>query len=121
MKTLVIAILLIATQALATPYVNTKINADGALGPTPNPSLTVLISDDYSHTVAMDSNLWYELIYQGSGTCYVRLMGTTTKASWVKELVINNYHSYLINNGTKYINYSGCKGTATANSLIHFQ
>lgn len=91
-------------------------------GASPDPLLTVLIGDDYSHTAPLTGRIWYELAYNGSGTCYVRLMNTTTKASYPKEAVSNgSTHSYVVHPNTAYLNYSGCNSGASSNSILHLQ
>jgi hypothetical protein len=122
MKTIVaILVLLVAVTVAAAPYSHNNLSVDGALGAAPDPLQTVLISDNYSHTVNVKGNLWYELIYNGSSTCYVRLMNTVTKANYVLEPVkAGANHSYLINTNTNFLNYSGCQGgTPPLNSILH--
>lgn len=117
-----LAFLFICTMAAAAPYIHNNISADGALGAAPDPIQTVLIADNYSHTVTVTNQIWYDLAYNGSGTCIIRLMNTTTKASWPAEQVQSGgpVHSYMIHGNTKFINYSGCNGgTAPANSILH--
>ena len=112
-------LLLVATAAQAVPYANPKLYADGTLGPAPDPLQTVML-DNYSHTVSLANSLWFELIYQGSATCYVRIMNTPTKASWAAEPVAAGASkAYIVNGNAKWLNYSGCYGTSTANSVLH--
>ncbi len=124
MKTFIITALLMTLCAVAfagVPYINQNVHADGALGSSPDPFQTVLISDNYSHTVTLTNQIWYDLSFRGSGTCIIRLMGTTTKATWPAEPVANgSASSYLFNSKVKFFNYSGCNsGTAPQNSILH--
>ena len=82
-----------------------------------NPLLTQLIADNISHTIPLSSvgtsqnpPLFFSLRFNGSGTgCIVRLMTTTTKASWVAyPVAASSAFSQGINPNTLYINYSGC-------------
>ncbi len=59
---------------------------------TPHPSLTQLVTDNYSHTLTLASVqvsslqpiLYLSFYFNGSGTgCIVRPMNSATKASWV--------------------------------------
>ena len=113
----------VASVASAAPYLHTKINTDGVLqGAAPDPLQTIKIADDYSHTYSVTGNIWYDLVYQGSGTCIIRLMNTNAKESYTAETVTQGQpHTYLIHGNTNFINYSGCKGSSPANSVIHFQ
>jgi hypothetical protein len=96
--------------------------ADGALGASPDPLQTVLIADNFSHTAAITNQIWYDLVYQGTAICYYRLMATNVKASYVQEAIPSGTtNSYLFSGNVKFINYSGCYGTATANSVLHLQ
>ena len=132
MKTLslIVALLLTASMALATggklAHTNPQQITGGEpiQGAAPDPTLTILISDAYSHNVTLTDRLWYDLVFNGTGTCYVRLMGNTTKASWTQEPVTTGTsHSYVVNPGRAvYLNYSGCTpAAAPANSIIHLQ
>jgi hypothetical protein len=123
MKTFIVSlILLAAVTAYAVPYINQGVYADGALGASPDPLQTILITDSYSHTKTVTNQIWYDLVFQGSGTCYIRLMNTNVKASYVQEsLVAGMVHSYLLSGSVKYINYSSCAGTASATSVLHLQ
>jgi hypothetical protein len=121
-KLIIISLVLIATMAQAAPYLHTNINTDGVLqGAAPDPNQTTVVPDNNSHTYSVKANIWYDLIYQGAGTCIVRLMNTVTKASWVAETVAaGGTHTYLIHGNTNYLNYSGCLGSGK-NSVLHFQ
>lgn len=125
MKTFIITALMMTLCAVAfagTPYVNPNLHTDGTLGPTPDPFQTILVSDNLSHTITLTNQVWYDLAYRGSGTgCIIRLMGTTTKATWPAEPVANgSVSSYMFNSKVKFFNYSGCNsGTAPQNSILH--
>jgi len=125
MKKLILSFLLLcSTTAIveAAPYVHQTLFVDGMVqNLAPDPLQTVLITDNFSHTVNVSTKLWYDLIYRGSGTCLIRLMNTATKASWAPEVIpANGTHSYTINSNTNYINYSGCNGgTSPTNSILH--
>lgn len=126
MKTIlcvVMALVVFATSAMAgVPYLNPKVWAEGALGASPDPTQTITITDNYSHTITVTNQIWYDLWYNGSAGCIVRLMNTSTKASWAAETVpAAGSISYLIHANTKFINYSGCYGSSTVNSILHLQ
>jgi hypothetical protein len=123
MKILVVmALMCLAIQAYAVPYINPKVYADGALGASPDPLQTVLIADNFSHTATISNQIWYDIVYQGAATCYYRLMATNVKATYVQEAIpAGTTNSYLFSGNVKFINYSGCYGTATANSVLHLQ
>jgi hypothetical protein len=123
MKTFIISlILLVAVSAYATPYINQSVWADGALGASPDPLQTILITDNYSHVKAITNQIWYDLVYQNTGTCYIRLMNTNVKGSYVQESISSgNTSSYVLHGNVKYINYSGCAGTSSLTSVLHLQ
>ena len=122
MKLFIIAILLVASNALAVPYLHPGVYADGVTSASPNPFYTTLIADNYSHTITVGfppgganvpTFIWYDLVNPttGGASCKIRLMNTATKANWVAEPVPAGYtHSYTINVNTNFINYSGCSG-----------
>ena len=113
MKTLIAITLVmaLACPAFAVPYIHNGIYADGALAAAPNPSLTVAILNNNSQTVNVKSNIWYDLVNASATGCIIRLMNTTTITNWVSETIPSgNTHSYMINQNTNYINYSGCNG-----------
>ena len=114
-------VVLFAGTAYATPYIHNHVNADGALAASPDPAQTVLISDNASHIFTVTNQIWYDLFYNGTGGCIVRLMKTNAKASYPAEPVsTGTKHSYIIHGNTNFINYSGCNsGTAPNNSVLH--
>lgn len=120
-------ILILTAATVFAEMVKNSGNLNDVQGAAPDPSLTILISDNLSHNVSLSGMLWYDLVYQGSSTCYVRLMKDTTKASWIQESVQTmTNHSYVVYSKQRspsvnvlWLNYSGCYGSATANSVIH--
>jgi hypothetical protein len=94
---------------------------DGVLiqGGAPDPLLTTLITSDASTNVSLlDSKgkklTWFSLTYSGSGTCIVRLMNTTTKASYPPIPVPNgSSYSNVVHKNSLFLNHSGCGGTST--------
>lgn len=82
-----------------------------------NPLLTQLIADNFSHNITLTSigtsqnpPLYFSLRFNGTGTgCIVRLMNTTTKASWVAyPVAANGVFGQGIHPNTLFINYSSC-------------
>ena len=81
----------------------------------PNPSLTILITDNLSHMITLSTTsaapiLYYSLRFNGTGTgCQTRLMHTATKASWVAyPVTAGGIFGAGINPNTLFINYTGC-------------
>jgi len=102
------------------------------MGAAPDPLLTTLIEDEYSHTISLKDArskkyTWVGLSYNGAGTCIVRLMNTTTKASYTAQKVSSGgIFDRVVNKNALYLNYSGCRGTTytsagTSNSVIELQ
>jgi hypothetical protein len=82
-------------------------------GGAPDPLLTATITDGLSHTEALYPNIiWFSLVFQGTGSCYVRLMDTTAKGTHSAVLVSSEY-SRVVHKNAAYINYSGagCSGS----------
>ena len=126
MKTILCAAMLllaVATSAMGdVPYLNPHVWTAGALGASPDPKQTVQIADNYSHNIPITNQIWYDLWFNGTSGCIVRLMNTTTKASWPAEPVqAYSRMSYLLHSNVKYLNYSGCYGSASVNSILHLQ
>jgi hypothetical protein len=118
----VIASLMLSVTAYAVPYINQGVWADGALGASPDPLQTILITSQASQTKAITNQIWYDLVYQNTGTCYIRLMNTNVKASYVQESIpAGGVSSYVLSSGVKFINYSGCAGTSGMTSVLHLQ
>jgi hypothetical protein len=83
---------------------------------TPNPALTITIPDAYAHSITLATvttaplrPVYFNLIYNGGGTCTVRIMNSATAASWP---------AYTVTTGTEFgrglykdavqLRYSGC-------------
>jgi hypothetical protein len=91
----------------------TKVQSEAA-----NPLLTQLIADNLSHTLLLSSIqtssaapiIYLSLRFNGTGTgCIVRLMNTTTKASYVAYPVAAAApFGQGIHPNFKYFNYSSC-------------
>jgi hypothetical protein len=94
----------------------------------PDPLLTLAITSNASNTINLrtipiptastvywptNPVLLFNLYFNGSGSnCIVRLMNSTTKASWVAYPILpatqGHVFTQAINPNTLYINYSGC-------------
>ena len=83
-----------------------------------NPVLTQLIANNNSHTLTLSSIqvssltpiIYMSLRFNGTGTgCIVRLMKTTTKASWIAyPVAASTVFGQALHQNVKYLNYSSC-------------
>lgn len=106
----------------------TSLRSDGwaqVQGGAPNPFYDYLITTDASTIINLTDQsgrqrVWFNLIYNGTGTCYVRKMNDQTKASWVQiPVAAGTSYDRVINKDTLYLNLSSCKGgTAPNNSVL---
>jgi hypothetical protein len=125
MKSIIISlfIVLMAVTAYAAnsviSFTDMLINTPYATGPqteTINPALTILIGDNNSHTLVLNSIqsnppiIYVSLRFNGTGSnCIVRLMGNSTKASWVAyPVAAGTVFAQGVNTGFKQFQYSSC-------------
>lgn len=83
---------------------------------TPNPLLSIQVADNLSHTLTISSivtapntAMFMNMAFNGSGTCYVRLMNNTTRGSWPQYTVpAGTNFGRGIHPNTLYFHYSSC-------------
>lgn len=128
---LLLALVLIPSIVFAGSLAQTfdGLNIQGA---SSNPLANTLITDGYSHTVSLKDAqgrkyTWFNMNYNGSGTCLVRIMKTTTKVTY-PAFPVSSQTTFgrVVNKEALYVNYSSCKGTTWAsggagNSVLELQ
>lgn len=131
-KLILIAILcLIPALAFAGSMVKTfdDLNIQGA---SSDPLLNALISTNASTVVSLKDAkgkkyTWFNLLYNGTGTCIVRVMNTNAKASYPAiPVAVQGQFGRVVHGNALFLNYSGCAGTTTtstgtSNSILELQ